>query len=71
MMQDVRSENVRVSYIMPGSVATEFSGRPAGDGSNWKIWPEDVAEIVRTVLTMPARTLVSRVEVRPAKPKNS
>ena len=70
MMQDVRSENVRVSYIMPGSVATEFSGRPPGDGSNWKIWPEDVANIVRLLLTMPARTLVSRVEVRPAKPKS-
>jgi len=68
MMQDVRSENVRVSYIMPGSVATEFGGH-AGDGSNWKIWPEDVSEIVRMLLLMPARTLISRVEVRPAKPK--
>jgi 3-oxoacyl-[acyl-carrier protein] reductase len=70
MMQDVRSENVRVSTIMPGSVATEFSGRPPGDGSNWKIWPEDVANIVRLLLQMPPRTLVSRVEVRPAKPKS-
>jgi NAD(P)-dependent dehydrogenase (short-subunit alcohol dehydrogenase family) len=70
MMQDVRSENVRVSYIMPGSVATEFSGRAATDGANWKIWPEDVAGIVRLLLKMPARTLVSRVEVRPARPKS-
>ena len=70
MMQDVRSENVRVSYIMPGSVATEFSGRASTDGANWKIWPEDVAGIVRLLLTMPARTLVSRVEVRPARPKS-
>jgi len=69
MMQDVRSENVRVSYIMPGSVATEFSGRPPGYGADWKIWPEDVAGIVRLLLMMPARTLVSRVEVRPARPK--
>lgn len=72
MMQDVRSENVRVSYIMPGSVATEFGGHAApgeDHGADWKIWPQDVAEIVRMVLTMPARTLVSRVEVRPAKPK--
>jgi NAD(P)-dependent dehydrogenase (short-subunit alcohol dehydrogenase family) len=70
MMQDVRSENVRVSTIMPGSVATEFSGRASTDGANWKIWPEDVAGIVRHLLTMPARTLVSRVEVRPARPKS-
>jgi NAD(P)-dependent dehydrogenase (short-subunit alcohol dehydrogenase family) len=69
MMQDVRSENVRVSYVMPGSVATGFGGHPV-DGANWKIWPEDVARIVQMLLTMPARTLISRVEVRPAKPKS-
>ncbi len=81
MMQDLRSENVRVSYVMPGSVATGFgsdaasastgpgSDSPVDDGSSWKIWPEDVAEIVRMLLQMPARTLVSRVEVRPARPK--
>ena len=70
MLQDVRSENVRVSTIMPGSVATEFSGRAASDGANWKIQPEDVAEIVRFILKMNARTVVSRVEVRPSRPKS-
>ena len=71
MMQDVRSENVRVSYIMPGSVATGFGGQSQDrdHGSDWKIWPEDVAEVVRTLLTMPVRTLVSRVEIRPTKNK--
>lgn len=67
VMLDARNENVRVSYIMPGSVATEFSGTVSG--LDWKIWPEDVAEIVRMLLEMPARTLISRVEVRPARPK--
>jgi NAD(P)-dependent dehydrogenase (short-subunit alcohol dehydrogenase family) len=67
MMLDLRHENVRVSYIMPGSVATEFSG--AISGQDWKIWPEDIAEIVRMLLQMPARTLISRVEVRPSQPK--
>ena len=70
MMQDVRSENVKVSYIMPGSVATEFGGHPR-DGADWKIWPEDVAEIVQMLLRMPPRTLVSRVEVRPARVRSS
>jgi NADP-dependent 3-hydroxy acid dehydrogenase YdfG len=65
-MQDLRNKNVRVSYIMPGSVATEFGGHTTG--ADWKIWPEDVAEIVKMLLLMPARTLVSRVEVRPSKP---
>jgi NAD(P)-dependent dehydrogenase (short-subunit alcohol dehydrogenase family) len=68
MMQDVRSQNVRVSYIMPGSVATSFGGN-ADDVSDWKIQPDDVAEIVRMLLKMPVRTLVSCVEVRPSKPR--
>ena len=67
VMLDARNENVRVSYVMPGSVATEFSGTVTGQ--DWKIWPEDVAEIVRMLLEMPGRTLISRVEVRPARPK--
>ena len=71
MMQDVRNENVRVSTVMPGSVATGFGGHRDDSGSNWKVWPEDVAEIVRMLLKMPARTLVSRVEVRPSKPNKS
>jgi 3-oxoacyl-[acyl-carrier protein] reductase len=70
-MLDERNQNVRISYIMPGSVATEFNGHQASDGADWKIWPEDVADIVRMLLLMPARTLVSSVEVRPARPKRS
>jgi len=69
MMLDKRSENVRVSYIMPGSVATEFGGLGSDSGADWKIHSEDIAEIVKTLLRMPERTLISRVEVRPAKPK--
>jgi len=30
---------------------------------------EDVAEVVTMLLRMPARTLVSRVEIRPSKPQ--
>lgn len=68
MMLDKRNDNVRVSYIMPGSVATDFGGH-ADSGSDWKIWPEDIADIVRMLLQVPKRTLISRVEVRPTKPK--
>ena len=67
IMQDLRYENIRVSYIMPGSVDTEFS--PRSERAEWKIAPEDVAEVVLSLLRMPARTLVSRVEMRPSKPK--
>ena len=75
LMQDVRYDNIRVSYIMPGSVATEFGGRSAKDiginraGEDWKIAPEDVAQVVIDLLATPARTLPSRVEMRPSRPK--
>ncbi|HKD67022.1 MAG TPA: SDR family oxidoreductase [Candidatus Binataceae bacterium] len=71
MMLDHRHDNVRVTSIMPGSVNTEFSGGPSdrsGDNS-WMIAPEDVAEVVALVLRMPARTMVSSVEMRPSRPK--
>lgn len=67
VMLDHRYDGVRVSYIMPGSVDTEF-GSGSG-GADWKIWPGDIAEIVLMLLRMPERTLVSRVEVRPSRPK--
>jgi NAD(P)-dependent dehydrogenase (short-subunit alcohol dehydrogenase family) len=71
MMLDHRYDGVRVSYIMPGSVNTEFSGGPSdrsGDTS-WMISPDDVAEVVSMVLNMPSRTMVSRVEMRPSRPR--
>jgi len=66
MMLDHRYENVRVSYVLPGSVDTEFGS--AGSRADWKIAPEDIGEIVLMLLRMPERTLVSRVEVRPSRP---
>jgi len=68
LMMDHRYDNVGVTYIMPGSVDTKFSsGAPGSD--DWKIAPADVAEVVMGLLRMPKRTLVSRVEMRPLKPK--
>ncbi|MFM2125841.1 MAG: hypothetical protein RL328_2292 [Acidobacteriota bacterium] len=69
-MQDLRKKNIRVTYVMPGSTATHFGGGEPQAGADWKIWPEDIAEVVKTVLQMPERTLVSRIEVRPARPKS-
>ncbi len=68
LMQEVRYDGIRVSSIMPGSVATGFSGRSAGAGDDWKIQPEDIGRIVLDLLDTPARTLPSRVEVRPSRP---
>jgi len=69
MMLDHRTDGVRVSYVMPGSVDTEFGGKEVKKKSSWKIAPEDIAEIVLGILKMPGRTLISRVEVRPSWPK--
>jgi 3-oxoacyl-[acyl-carrier protein] reductase len=67
LMQEVRYDNIRVSYIMPGSVATGFGGREVG--ADWKLAPEDVAEVVVDLLEHPARSLPSRIELRPSRPK--
>lgn len=70
LMQEVRHDGVRVSYIMPGSVATDFSHPGGHDRSQdaWKVQPEDIAQIVMDLLHMPERTLPSRIEVRPSAP---
>ncbi len=75
MMLDHRNEGIRVSYVMPGSVDTEFGSQPGSHrdatqstSAAWKIAPEDVAEVVSLLLAMPRRTTISRVEMRPSVP---
>ena len=67
LMQEVRYDNIRVSCIMPGSVATGFGGREIG--ADWKLAPEDVAQVVVDLLEHPARSLPSRIELRPSRPQ--
>jgi 3-oxoacyl-[acyl-carrier protein] reductase len=69
LMQEVRYDDVRVSCVMPGSVATGFSSGDAGKGADWKIAPEEVADVVVNLLRSDPRSLPSRVELRPSKPK--
>ena len=69
LMQEVRYDNIRVSYVMPGSVATRFSSGDEASGADWKIAPEDVAEVVLDLLRLGSRSLASRVELRPSKPR--
>ncbi|HEX7239833.1 MAG TPA: SDR family oxidoreductase [Longimicrobiaceae bacterium] len=68
LMLDVRQDDIRVNYIMPGSVATYFNDHTPSEEDAWKIQPEDIAKIVMDLLAFPSRTLPSRVEVRPSKP---
>ncbi len=67
MMLDVRNDDIKVSTIMPGSVATYFNGHIPNDADAWKIQPEDIGQIVSDLIKMPARTLPSKIEVRPSK----
>ena len=68
LMLEVRDRGVRVSVVMPGSVATEFGGHEQ-TGEDWKLHAEDVAEAVAYLVGMPARAHSSRIEMRPARPK--
>lgn len=67
-MLDLRPYDIKVTTIMPGSVATHFNRNEPGDKDAWKIQPEDLGELVVDLLKMPARTLPSKVEVRPTRP---
>lgn len=70
LMQEVRYDHIRVSYVMPGSVNTSFgrSGEP-DPSATWKLSPEDVAEVVVNLLESDSRALSSRVELRPSEPE--
>ena len=69
LMQEVRHENIRVSYVLPGSVATEFSGRAPLSGADWRLHAEDIAHVITDLLAHPSRSLPSRVEIRPSRPQ--
>lgn len=67
-MLDLRKYDIKVSTIMPGSVATEFNGNEPSGKDAWKIQPEDIGELVLDLLHMHPRTLPSKIEVRPSRP---
>jgi NAD(P)-dependent dehydrogenase (short-subunit alcohol dehydrogenase family) len=68
LMQEVRHDGIKVSYIMPGSVNTEFGGDSPNDEKSWQLQPADIAHVVMDLLSYPERSLPSRVEIRPTKP---
>jgi short-subunit dehydrogenase len=68
VMLDLRKYGIKVTTIMPGSVATHFAGHTPSDADAWKIQPEDIGQLVKDLLSMHPRTLPSKIEVRPSKP---
>jgi NAD(P)-dependent dehydrogenase (short-subunit alcohol dehydrogenase family) len=69
LMQEVRYDNIRVSYVMPGSVATGFSSGDETKGADWKSSPDDVADAVMHLLRSSPQSIQSRVEIRPSQPR--
>jgi 3-oxoacyl-[acyl-carrier protein] reductase len=68
IMLDLRRHGIKTTTIMPGSVSTEFNAHVPGPADAWKIQPEDIGQMVLDLLRMPARTLPSKIEVRPSFP---
>jgi len=68
IMLDLRKYGIKVSTIMPGSVATYFNNHVPDDADAWKIQPEDIGQLVLDLLNMHPRTLPSKIEVRPSRP---
>ena len=68
LMQEVRHDGIKVSYIMPGSVNTEFGDDQPDESKSWQLQPEDIARVVIDLLHHDERALPSRVEIRPSRP---
>jgi 3-oxoacyl-[acyl-carrier protein] reductase len=68
LMQEVRHDRIKVSYVMPGSVNTEFGGGTVSEENAWQLQPEDIARVVVDLLRHDERSLPSRVEIRPSMP---
>jgi NAD(P)-dependent dehydrogenase (short-subunit alcohol dehydrogenase family) len=68
IMLDLRKYGIKVTTIMPGSVATHFNDHTPSEADAWKIQPEDIGQLVADLLHMPSRTLPSKVEIRPSMP---
>ena len=68
LMQEVRHDNIKVSYICPGSVNTHFGADTPTDEKAWQLQPADIAQVVIDLLNMNDRALPSKIEIRPSKP---
>jgi NAD(P)-dependent dehydrogenase (short-subunit alcohol dehydrogenase family) len=68
IMLDLRKYGIKVTTIMPGSVATYFNDHRPNEADAWKIQPEDIGQMILDLLHMHPRTLPSKIEVRPSIP---
>jgi len=64
MAEELRSHNIRVSVICPGSTNTELSPHEGKD-PNKMLQPEDVAHVVAMLVTQSPQSFVSEISLRP------
>jgi short-subunit dehydrogenase len=64
LLLEVRERGVKVSVIMPGSVATEFGGHEPSAADQWKLTSDEVADSVSHVINAPGKVLIHRLEIR-------
>lgn len=69
LMLEVREHNIRVITICPGSVDTSFSHPRDPAKTDKLIHPQDIADTVLAAITVPARSMVSEIDIRPTNPK--
>lgn len=67
LMLEVRDHGVRVSVVLPGSVATGMIA--PGTDTSWMLKPADVAQAVADILAMPPHALVYQLEIRASQPR--
>lgn len=62
--EELRTYNIRVSVVCPGSVNTEL-GPHAGKDARKMLQPEDVAHAVATLVTQAPQSFISEILLRP------
>jgi 3-oxoacyl-[acyl-carrier protein] reductase len=71
LAEEVRSDGIKVSTILPGSIATGFAGKTTADVAAGRaqgrtyLEPEDVAEAVVYLLKQPARAWTQELNLWP------
>ena len=67
IMLDLRAKGIRVSSVLPGSVNTDFDNPAGREKQEWKMDPEDVAQVIMDFVGYPGKVLPNRIEIRPTK----
>jgi NADP-dependent 3-hydroxy acid dehydrogenase YdfG len=70
LFKELRPDGIRVTCVMPGSVETNFNGAtPGTEPDPYKMQPEDIAAAIIHAVEAPDVTMISEMQLRPAKVK--